>query len=727
MLEVFRTAQPFREAAEFFGGGGELGERMRELQWTRTPLGSPAQWPEPLRNAVRTMLASRQPMSLWWGDEHTHLYNDACRGLLGPKHPSALGMKAAVVWEECWDELEARADAALRRHEGSSTPPLRFIVESHGRALESYFAMSGHPVPGERGGFGGVLWTFADVTAAVLREREMTCIDALRRALPGAADAWDACMRACRAIGGNSHDVPFAAFYAIDPNRGEARLMARSGAGAASETLPEAMMLGDACAWPLPAAHDERVLRRVRLDDPRFGRLPQGPWDRAPREALIVPVASMDGGAALVMLAALNPYREFDPAFERFVEMARDQVAAAIASLRLARASSDLDDARSRAEALERSERELRELDGRKTEFLATLAHELRNPLAPLRNGLEVIRLSGSDPAKIDKARGMMQRQLQQMVRLVDDLLDVSRVSRGKVELRLADVELASVLRTAIEASQPLMGERGHSLMARVPAERIVVHGDATRLSQVFWNLLNNAAKYTEAGGRVELDASFADGCVQVRVKDNGIGIPPEMHAHVFEVFTQVDRSLERAQGGLGIGLSIAKRLVEMHGGTIEVKSEGHRKGSEFTVRLPARVEAPVRSAEHEAARQPANLGKRILIADDNADSLETLQIMLEVMGNEVRVARDGEEAVKVAEAFRPDVILLDIGMPNLNGYDACARIRESGAGTRPLIVALTGWSQEEDKQRARAAGFDRHLVKPVEPRTLESLIATLQ
>ena len=727
MLEVFRTAQPFREAAEFLGGGGELGERMREHQWTRTPLASPSEWPHPLRHAVRTMLASREPMSLWWGNEHIHLYNDACRPLLGARHPSALGMKAAVVWEECWDELESRADAALRRHEGSCTAPLRFIVESHGQSFESHFAMTCHPVPGERGGFGGVLWTFSDVTAAVLREREMACIDALRHTLAGSADAWDACMRACHALAGHQRDLPFAAFYAIDADGHEARLMARAGAAAASETLPEAMMLGDACAWPLIAARDVGSLRRVPLDDPRFGRLPQGPWDRAPREAVVVPVASLEDGTALVMTAALNPYRVFDPPFERFVELVRDQVAAAIGNLGRARAERALEEARSRVDSLERAERELRELDGRKTEFLATLAHELRNPLAPLRNGLEVIRLSGSDPAKVDKARAMMQRQLQQMVRLVDDLLDVTRVSRGKVELRVADVDMSTVLRTAIEASQPLIGERGHSLMARVPAERIVVHGDATRLSQVFWNLLNNAAKYTEPGGRIELDASFSDGYVAVRVKDNGIGIPAEMHAHVFEIFTQVDRSLERAQGGLGIGLSIAKRLVEMHGGTIEVKSEGHRKGSEFTVRLPARVEAPVKAAEREASLRPVNLGKRILIADDNADSLETLQIMLEVMGNEVRVARDGEEAVKVAEDFRPDVILLDIGMPNLNGYDACARIRAGGAGARSLIVALTGWSQEEDKQRAKAAGFDRHLVKPVEPKTLESLIASLQ
>ncbi|MGE5096195.1 MAG: ATP-binding protein, partial [Betaproteobacteria bacterium] len=448
---------------------------------------------------------------------------------------------------------------------------------------------------------------------------------------------------------------------------------------------------------------------------------------RAPREALVVPAGRAGNGARVLLVAALNPYRELDADFERFIGLLAANVSHGVERLRLASVETQCEAAQARVAVLESTERQLRELDSRRNEFLATLAHELRNPLAPLRNGLEVMRLASGDAERIEKARGMMQRQLEQMVRLVDDLLDVSRVSRGKMELRPADVDIAAMLRTAVEASQPLMGERGHSLTARVPPERIVVHGDAARLSQVFSNLLNNAAKYTEAGGRIELDAKYEDGRAVVSVRDNGVGIPPEMQSRVFEIFTQVDRSLERAQGGLGIGLSIARRLVEMHGGTIEVRSEGRGKGSEFTVRLPARVEAPVKAPKPEASRAPVGPSRRILVADDNADSAETLQIMLEVMGNEVRVARDGEEAVKLAEDFHPDAILLDIGMPKLNGYDACSRIRARPGGRDPFIVALTGWSQEEDKLRSREAGFDRHLVKPVEPKTLEGLIRSLR
>jgi len=320
-----------------------------------------------------------------------------------------------------------------------------------------------------------------------------------------------------------------------------------------------------------------------------------------------------------------------------------------------------------------------------------------------------------------------MERQLRQMVRLVDDLLDVSRVSRGKIELKLEDIELASVLRNALETSQPLMAEHRHEVVSRIPAQPIILRGDLTRLSQVFWNLLNNAAKYTEPGGRIVLDVRPGDGHVEVSVKDTGIGIPPDMLARVFDIFTQVDRSLEKSQGGLGIGLSIAKRLVEMHGGSIVARSEGHGRGSEFVVRLPARIGASLRpSADASFAAAAPRVRHRILVADDNADSASTLSLMLEVLGNEVFVAHDGVEALDLARRHRPQAILLDIGMPRMNGYDACARIREQPWGREPLIVALTGWGQEEDKNRSKAAGFDRHLVKPVEPAMLEKILEAL-
>ncbi|HEY4999416.1 MAG TPA: ATP-binding protein, partial [Usitatibacter sp.] len=367
---------------------------------------------------------------------------------------------------------------------------------------------------------------------------------------------------------------------------------------------------------------------------------------------------------------------------------------------------------------LRRAENELRELDQRRNEFLATLAHELRNPLAPLRNGLEVMRLAGSDSEMAHKARAMMERQLAQLVRLVDDLLDVSRVSRGKIVLRREDIELAAVLRNAIEASEPAMSARVFT--ADIPAEKVTIHGDLARLAQVFSNLLDNAAKYTPAGGRVALEVKLLDREVAVTVRDDGLGIPADMHARVFDIFTQVDRSFEKMQGGLGIGLSISRRLVEMHDGRIELASAGAGKGSAFTVRLPATIEPPAapRGGEGVEARR-----RRVLVADDNQDSATTLAMILEMFGSETRVVHDGEDAVSMAATFRPDAILLDIGMPKLDGYEACARIRRLEGARPALIVALTGWGEEGDKERARAAGFDMHLVKPVDPVKLNELI----
>jgi len=332
------------------------------------------------------------------------------------------------------------------------------------------------------------------------------------------------------------------------------------------------------------------------------------------------------------------------------------------------------------------------------------------------------MRLAGTDSKMAERARAMMERQLGQMVRLVDDLLDVSRVSRGRIELRSEDVDLAAVLRNAVETSQPVMDERGHEFAADIPAAKITIHGDLTRLAQVFSNLLNNAARYTPNGGRISLEVKFHDREVAVTVRDNGLGIPRDMASRVFEIFTQVDRSIERTQGGLGIGLSIAKRLAEMHGGTIELASEGLGKGSAFTVRLPARIEGSESGGE-SARVEEAPRSRRVLVADDNHDAATTLAMILEMLGNEVRVAHDGEEAVSVAASFHPDAILLDIGMPRLDGYGACERIRLLPGTSDTFIVALTGWGHDDDKERARAAGFDRHLVKPVDPAQLQALL----
>ncbi len=372
---------------------------------------------------------------------------------------------------------------------------------------------------------------------------------------------------------------------------------------------------------------------------------------------------------------------------------------------------------------------QLRDADRRKDEFLATLAHELRNPLAPIRNALHILRLADGNTESVEKVRSIMERQLQQMVRLVDDLLDASRISRGKITLQKERVQLATVVQSAVEVSRPLIEAGGHELTVSVPPEPLFLDADLTRLAQVLANLLNNAAKYTNRGGHIWLTAEREGSDVVVAVEDTGIGIAADMLPKIFEMFTQVDRSLERSQGGLGIGLSLVKRLVEMHGGSVEASSDGPGKGSRFVVRLPVVLSLAQDSQRVTGGGERGGplAGRRILVADDNRDSADSLAVILRMMGNEVQTVYDGLGAVEAAEAWRPDLVLLDLGMPKLNGYAVARRVRQQPWGRHMVLVAVTGWGQEEDKRRSKEAGFDHHLVKPVEAADLERLLAESQ
>jgi PAS domain S-box-containing protein len=369
---------------------------------------------------------------------------------------------------------------------------------------------------------------------------------------------------------------------------------------------------------------------------------------------------------------------------------------------------------------------DLSEAGRRKDEFLAMLAHELRNPLAALSNAAQVLRRAGSDETAVGTASAMLGRQVRQMTRLVDDLLDMSRVTQGKIELRKERVDLASILDQAVDSARPLVTSMGHELTVSMPAQPVQVEADPARLAQVVGNLLNNAAKFTDKGGRVSLALEREGDQARIRVRDNGIGIASEQMPRVFDMFMQADTSLERSRDGLGIGLTLVKKLVEMHGGTVEVHSAGQGQGSEFVVRLPALPDtrtAPAPTAPSQPARAA---GHRILIVDDNADGAESLAMLLQLGGYVTQTAHDGREAVEAAERMRPHAVLLDIGLPGLNGYEVCRRIRDKSWGAGVLLVAVTGWGQEADRQRSRDAGFDTHVVKPIDHDALMRLLATL-
>jgi CheY-like chemotaxis protein len=377
---------------------------------------------------------------------------------------------------------------------------------------------------------------------------------------------------------------------------------------------------------------------------------------------------------------------------------------------------------------VKQAEEELKEAGRRKDAFLATLAHELRNPLAPLRVALDLLKRAKDDERLTDMARNVMDRQVGQMVRLVDELLDISRVSRGMLQLRNERVLLADILSTASETARPFIESSAHELTVSLPPRPIYLRADPTRLAQIVANLLNNAAKYTEFAGHIWLTAEQHGQDIVISVRDTGIGIESDHLGRIFEMFSQVTPALTRSQGGLGIGLSIVKALVELHGGTVEARSEGAGKGSEFVVRLPV-VDRSSDSADTAEGRpQPVGTVNpyRILVVDDLRDSADSWAAMLRMMGHDTRTAYDGIEAIQSAVSFRPDVVILDIGLPKMNGYEVARRIRKEPWGNDVVLVALTGWGQKEDKQHSLNAGFDHHLTKPVEPAVLEELLARL-
>jgi signal transduction histidine kinase len=387
-----------------------------------------------------------------------------------------------------------------------------------------------------------------------------------------------------------------------------------------------------------------------------------------------------------------------------------------------------------RTRDLEKANAALKEADRKKDEFLAILAHELRNPLAPIANSLGLLNKSNGDGEIIREARETMERQLLQMTRLVDDLLEVSRISRGKIELRVEEIDLNEVARHAVETAMPMIERNRQSLKVHLPQTPIRLGADFARIAQVIANLLNNASKFTDAGGTIELSIARDGDCARIRIRDTGIGMTPEALGRIFEMFAQVDSSIERSQGGLGIGLTLAKTLVELHGGSITALSDGPGRGSEFQIRLPAASAAsavphpppPPASDMSTASPTPAAAKRKILIVDDNRDSATTLAMLLKLSGQQVEKAHDGLQALEVAEKFLPDVILLDIGLPKLTGYEVVQRLRKEPWGQTMKVVALTGWGQEEDRQKSREAGFDEHLVKPVQHATLLKLLSEL-
>ena len=445
-------------------------------------------------------------------------------------------------------------------------------------------------------------------------------------------------------------------------------------------------------------------------------------------EGLLVPFYVGGQAVGTVWVIAHDDTRKFDAEDQRLLESLATFAATAYhARLSIAAQAHTNQDLQAEIAERQRAEDALQTADRRKSEFLAMLAHELRNPLAAICNALQITRLTGGDAEAVQSAHDMMERQVGQMVRLVDDLLDVSRISRGTIQLRSGRVELASVVNHAVEAARPTYERRGIQLAVALPRKPLCVHGDPTRLTQVVGNLLSNACKFTETGGDVRLTVGRDGEQAVIRVQDTGIGIAADQIPRIFEMFRQIDTSLERTESGLGIGLTLVRELVEKHGGTIEAHSAGIGQGSEFVVRLPIVVETPQPPPPEPTVCGPTTtIARRILVVDDNHESAESLALLLKLTGSMTHTAYDGLEAVEAAATFQPDAVLLDIGLPKMNGYEVARKIREQPWGKKMVLVALTGWGQDEDRRHSTEAGFNHHLVKPVDLAALRELLADI-
>ncbi|TFY99979.1 PAS domain-containing hybrid sensor histidine kinase/response regulator [Ramlibacter rhizophilus] len=665
----------------------QTGKLLLATDWSATPLGPMDGWPMSLRIAVSICLNSRFPMFVWWGPELVNIYNDAYAPVLGRRHPAAFGEAARTVWHEIWDVVGPQQEAVMLRGEATWNERVLLVMERNGFTEPTYFTWSYSPIYREDGRIGGLFCACTEETGRVATEVERDRLVAEAQHTARMLQKW------------------------FDNAPGFVALL--RGPRYVFEMVNK--------------AYYQLVGHRDILDKPAFDALPE--MRAQGFEALLDEVVATGRpyvGRAVPLKVQKAPGEQM---VERFIDLVYQPVFDPAG--RVVGIFAQGHDVTEQVEAT----RTLEDADRRKDEFLATLAHELRNPLAPLRQAAQLAREPGQDARRHAWAMDVIERQVGTMSLLIDDLLDVSRISRGKLDLRLARIDLRTVATHAMGAASAALDARRHAAGLDLPAEPVWLQADPVRVEQVLSNLLSNACKYTDPGGRIEVAVKRTESEAVLTVRDNGIGLAAADRERVFGMFSQVHAALDRAEGGLGIGLALSRGLVHLHGGRIEAHSEGAGRGSTFTVHLPLAQAGSVDGEDPSAPSKQAggassaarSENRRVLLADDNRDALETMALLLEAHGYEVHTAGDGEEALAALRRLRPRVAILDIGMPRLNGYEVARQFREDGeAAVAVRLIALTGWGQTQDQVRALESGFDFHCTKPVEiARLLELLERT--
>ncbi|MEO6824843.1 MAG: ATP-binding protein [Nitrosospira sp.] len=650
--------------------GGELASLTQAFDWASTPLGPSGEWPDALKTALGIVLSSNHPMFIWWGPDLIQFYNDAYRQTMGPeRHPSALGQPGRECWEEIWPVIGPQIESIMGGgpptwHEDQLVP-----VTRHGRREDVWWTYGYSPIR-DAAGVQGVLVVCNDVTKEHLAREELKRVnehlriseERLQEGMVAARmTVWDWDLTKMKgAFSANASEI-----FGVDLH----------GIERPWELLhpDDAAVMKAACERAI--AERGKFQAIVRIIHPRNG---ETSWSDIRGHVLC-----NDTG---------------QPSALRGISL-------------------DVTDRK-------RAEEKLQDADRRKDEFLTMLAHELRNPLAPIGAAAQLLGIAEIDESRVKQASEIITRQVDHITGLVDDLLDVARVTRGEVLLDKHPVDIRKLLADAVEQVSPLIKMRRHRLALRQPAEPLLVRGDRKRLVQVIANLLNNAAKYTPKGGNIQVVLeAHADQAVLV-VQDDGTGIDPNLLPHIFELFTQANRSSDRAQGGLGIGLSLVKRIVELHGGNVTVRSKGADAGAEFTVSLPrcTEVQPEIPFAGDMPVPPPAKT-LRVLIADDNRDATLMLSTLLQAEGYETCVEHDAYRVLERAHAEAPDICLLDIGLPGMDGNEIARRLRSTGAKAQPVLIAITGYGQDSDRKISFEAGFDHYFVKPVDVKKLVALL----
>jgi signal transduction histidine kinase len=703
----------------FLDGGGRMGALMRSRDWTTSPLGPPAAWPDTLKIAVATCLGSNFPMVIWWGPQLLMFYNDAWQPILGEgKHPGGLGRPGAESWPETWPIVGAQFENALKGV-ASWSEDLLLASDRRGFLEECYFTYSHSPLKDVLGRAVGVCSVVSETTSRVLSVRRLRVLHNLAAAILDATSGPDSlqslCLRLVRLLWLDNPDVPFAALYVTQADEG-ARLYASSGID--DSLLPEALTL-DAAADRWGIADVLRSRAPVTVDASSWPvQLPGGAWPERTSELVALPLSRSNRSRELcgVLVVGVNARLRLDEPYQEFLGLAAAQLGSAVNALQL------LDqERRARADA-ERSARA-------KDEFLALLSHELRTPLNAVVGWTAILKHDLSDPVRAARAVEVIDRNARQQARLISDLLDVSHIASGSLRLDVQSVDLCAVIGAAVEAVTPAAIEKGVTLRTRLDAQLLSPRGDPARLQQVVWNLLVNAVKFTPSGGRVEIALLAAGPGVELRVTDTGEGIDPALMPHVFDGFRQADASASRAHGGLGLGLTIVKKLVELHGGRVEARSEGPGRGATFVVQLSCeagqRPIAPVLATPATKLAEPPSLRNlSILLVDDDRDAIGMVRRFVEDRSGRVEAASTAAQALDILDREPFDMIVSDIAMPGGDGYSLIAEIRRRGL-TIPA-VALTAFARADDQARALAMGYQAHVAKPVDPAELLGTLVRL-